>query len=129
MGLLVGILAVTGPEMATGGWQAYLSGDLQRWAHVATTWLGHLPGFLSALGVLAALATVAVRQVADRPDADLPAGPAGPADHAPPRALARHPARPVPNQPWALLPRRCRETPECRSAAQSWPELARREGS
>lgn len=80
MGVLVAILAVTGPDMATRGWQAGLSGDLQRWAHTATTWLGHLPGFLSAfavLVVLAALATVAVRQVADRPEAELPAGPAG----------------------------------------------------
>lgn len=71
MGVVVGILAVTGPDMATRGWQASLSGDAQHWAHLATAWLGHLPGWVTAAGVfvtLAALAAVAVRHVADSPD-------------------------------------------------------------
>ncbi|MHB1927854.1 MAG: cytochrome c biogenesis CcdA family protein [Acidimicrobiales bacterium] len=70
MGVLVGVLAVTGPDMATRGWQAALSGDAQHWAHVATAWLGHLPGWVTALGVFAALgvlAAIAVHQAADRP--------------------------------------------------------------
>ncbi len=78
MGVLVGVLAITGPDMASRGWQVILSGDAQRHAHVATTWLGHLPGWVTALGVFAALgvlAALAVRQVADRPDADPVIGP------------------------------------------------------
>ncbi len=69
MGVVVGVLAVTGPDMATRGWQATMSGDAQHYAHVVTTWLGHLPGWVTALGVFAALAVLvalAVRQVADR---------------------------------------------------------------
>ncbi|MHB8293354.1 MAG: cytochrome c biogenesis CcdA family protein [Acidimicrobiales bacterium] len=70
MGVIVAILAVTGPDMATRGWQATISGDAQHYAHLATTWLGHLPGWVTALGVFAALAALvvlAVRQVADGP--------------------------------------------------------------
>jgi len=69
MSVVVGVLAVTGPDMATRGWQATMSGDAQHYAHVVTTWLGHLPGWVTALGVFAALAVLvvlAVRQVADR---------------------------------------------------------------
>ena len=69
MSVVVGVLAVTGPDMATRGWQATMSGDAQHYAHAVTTWLGHLPGWVTALGVFAALAvlvTLAVRQVADR---------------------------------------------------------------
>ena len=71
MGVVVGVLAVTGPDMATSGWQATMSGDAQHYAHVVTTWLGHLPGWVTALGVFAALGVLvvlAVRQVADRAD-------------------------------------------------------------
>ncbi|MHB1929519.1 MAG: cytochrome c biogenesis CcdA family protein [Acidimicrobiales bacterium] len=77
MGVVVGVLAVTGPDMAARGWQAALSGDAQHYAHVATTWLGRLPGWVSALGVFAVLAVLvalAVHQVADRPDPALAAG-------------------------------------------------------
>ena len=79
MSVVVGFFAVTGPDMATRGWQATVSGDAQHYAHVVTTWLGHLPGWVTALGVFAALAVLvalAVRQVADRdeqePAADAP---------------------------------------------------------
>ena len=75
MGVVVGILAVTGPDMATHGWQASLSGDAQHWAHLVTAWLGRLPGWVTAAVVfvaLAALIAVAVHQVADPPDSDPP---------------------------------------------------------
>jgi cytochrome c biogenesis protein CcdA len=71
MSVVVGVLAVTGPDMATTGWQAAMAGDAQHYAHVVTTWLGHLPSWVTALGVFAALAALvalAVRQVADRAD-------------------------------------------------------------
>ena len=71
MGVVVGVLAVTGPDMATRGWQATVSGDAQHYAHVVTTWLGRLPGWVTAFGVFAVLAVLvvlAVRQVADRDD-------------------------------------------------------------
>ena len=67
MGLLVAVLAYTGPDMASRGWQVTVSGDAQQYAHTVTSWLGHLPGWLSAMGVFAALgvlAFLAVRQVA-----------------------------------------------------------------
>ncbi len=69
MGLLVGVLAYTGPDMASRGWQVTISGDAQHYAHLVTTWLGQVPGWLTALAVFAALgglAVVAVHQVADR---------------------------------------------------------------
>ncbi|MDA8284850.1 MAG: cytochrome c biogenesis protein CcdA [Actinomycetota bacterium] len=71
MGVVVGVLAVTGPDMATRGWQAAMSGDAQHYAHVVIAWLGHLPGWVTTLGVFAALGALvilAVRQVADRAD-------------------------------------------------------------
>ena len=77
MGVVVGVLAVTGPDMATRGWQATVSGDAQHYAHVATAWFGRLRGWVTALGVfatLAVLAALAVHQVADRPERDLAAG-------------------------------------------------------
>ena len=70
MGVLVGVLAVNGPDMATRGWQATMSADAQHYAHVVTTWFGHLPGWATASGVFAALAglaVIAVRQAADQP--------------------------------------------------------------
>jgi cytochrome c biogenesis protein CcdA len=68
MGVLVGVLAYTGPDMASRGWQVTVSGDAQHYAHVVTAWLGQLPGWITAVAVFAALGTlavVAVRQVAD----------------------------------------------------------------
>ncbi len=66
MGVLVGVLAITGPNMGTRGWQASLSSKLQHVAHVATTWLGPVPGWVVLLlivGVLALLARVAIHQI------------------------------------------------------------------
>ena len=71
MGLLVAVLAYTGPDMASRGWQVTVSGDAQHYAHVATSWLAQLPGWITALAVFAALgalAVVAVHQVANHSD-------------------------------------------------------------
>jgi hypothetical protein len=89
MSVVVGVLAVTGPDMATRGWQATMSGAAQHYAHVVTTWLGHLPGWVTALGVflaLGALVVLAVRQVADQPETDHEDGerPPAPVDAEPP---------------------------------------------
>jgi cytochrome c biogenesis protein CcdA len=73
MGVLVAILAVTGPNMATSGWQATMASELQHYAHVTTRWFGHVPGIITALallGALALLARLAVRQAAVRSDDD-----------------------------------------------------------
>ena len=69
MGVLVAILAVSGPNMATSGWQATMASELQHYAHVTTRWFGHIPGIVTALallGTLFLLARVAIRQVATR---------------------------------------------------------------
>jgi cytochrome c biogenesis protein CcdA len=66
MGVLVGVLAATGPNMGTRGWQASMSSKLQHDAHVATTWFGHLPGWVVLLflvSTLAILARVAIHQI------------------------------------------------------------------
>jgi cytochrome c biogenesis protein CcdA len=66
MGVLVGVLAVTGPNMGTRGWQATMSSKLQHGAHVATTWFAHLPGWVALLFLmtaLAILARVAIHQI------------------------------------------------------------------
>ncbi len=71
IGVIVGILAVTGPDMATQGWQATMASEAQHYAHFATLWLAHLPGWVTALGVFAALGALvalAVRQAADGSD-------------------------------------------------------------
>ena len=118
MGVVVGVLAVTGPDMATRGWQATVSGDAQHYAHVVTTWLGHLPGWVTALGLFAALAglvVLAVRQVADRDgdtegtepgDDDTSGEPASPccASDAPTAADLPAPDLPAPDLPVADLP-------------------------
>ena len=69
MGALVAVLAVTGPNMATTGWQATLASELQHVAHKATVWFGHIPGvvtLLVLLGTLSLLARLAIRQAASR---------------------------------------------------------------
>jgi hypothetical protein len=57
--------------MASRGWQVTVSGAAQHYAHVVTTWLAQLPGWITALAVFAALGTlavVAVHQVANHSD-------------------------------------------------------------
>jgi len=90
MGLLTMGLAVTGPGMSTAGWQVRITADLQHGAAVVASALRWLPGWATALLVLAALAGVfaaAARGRArphspdERPDGPAPAaGPAVPVD-------------------------------------------------
>ncbi len=64
---LTGITAVTGPASPTSGWQLRMVTTMQHLAHIATTWAGHVPGWLTALILLAVvvlLARAAVRQAA-----------------------------------------------------------------
>lgn len=66
MGVLVSVIAFTGPSMSTGGWQVALSTDLQHGAHEVVAFSSHLPGWLSALGVFVALAYVLRRAFSRR---------------------------------------------------------------
>ena len=79
MGALIVVSAFRGPDMAGGGWQASVSAWVQHIAHVVTTWLVHVPGWLSGLALLVALALVvrkAVRQAMGAANHDA-AGPGG----------------------------------------------------
>ncbi len=71
MGVVVVGLAVTGPSMAAGGWQARLTADLQHYASVVLDWLDSVPGWLSALGVFAVFAWVMRRAVRQQVDASI----------------------------------------------------------
>lgn len=68
MGALVAMLAITGPAMATGGWQASLTADLQHYSSVVLDWLDAVPGWLSGLVVLVILGWVVRRAVAQHLD-------------------------------------------------------------
>lgn len=63
MGLLVALLALTGPAMATGGWQARLTADLQHYASVVLDWLDGAPGWITGTGVFAALVWIVRRAI------------------------------------------------------------------
>ena len=71
MGLFTLAVAAQGKSMrSSGGWQTTLSAWLQHNAHVATVWAGSLPGWVSAIvvvGALAGLGWIALDQ-ATRPD-------------------------------------------------------------
>ena len=71
MGLFTLVFAAQGKSMrSSGGWQTTLSARLQHYAHVATVWAGNVPGWLSAIavvGALAGLGWIALDQ-ATRPD-------------------------------------------------------------
>jgi len=71
MGLFTLVVAAQGKSMrSSGGWQTTLSAWLQHNAHVATVWAGSLPGWVSAIvvvGALAGLGWIALDQ-ATRPD-------------------------------------------------------------
>jgi len=55
MGMLVGALAVTGPQMAPTGWQATLSGDIDHYASLITKALSAVPGWVFALLLVVSL--------------------------------------------------------------------------
>jgi cytochrome c-type biogenesis protein len=68
MGGVVIWIALRGNSMPTSGWQVSLSAHLQHYAHVLTQWAKTLPGWITGLAVvvaLAALAWKALRQAAD----------------------------------------------------------------
>lgn len=67
MGVLVSVIAFTGPSMPHRGWQVRLSTDLQHSAHDLVGWFGHLPGWVTAAMVLAAAAAVIRRALTKRP--------------------------------------------------------------
>ncbi|MDA8302451.1 MAG: cytochrome c biogenesis CcdA family protein [Actinomycetota bacterium] len=67
--VITGMTAITGPASPTSGWQLRMVTTLQHTAHVLTTGAGHVPGWATALGllaVLALLARMAVHQAAAR---------------------------------------------------------------
>lgn len=75
MGGVVIWIATRGSSMPTSGWQVSLSANLQHYAHVLTQWAQTLPGWITGLAVIAALAALAwkgLREAAvpDGEDAD-----------------------------------------------------------
>ena len=69
MGALTAVLGFTGTAMPRDGWQASASARLQHYGKVVLDWLDALPGWLTALAVLAALAALAWRAVNQHLDA------------------------------------------------------------
>lgn len=69
MGALTAVLGFTGTAMPRGGWQASASARLQHYGKVVLDWLDAIPGWLTALAVLAALAALAWRAVNQHLDA------------------------------------------------------------
>jgi len=69
MGALVVVLAFTGTAMPTRGWQVDLSARLQHYAKVMLSWLGVVPGWVSALVIFAALGLLLRKAVAQYLDA------------------------------------------------------------
>lgn len=68
MGILVVVLAFSGTAMTSSGWQARFGAEIQHYADVVLSWLDAIPGWLTALGVFAALAfilRIALRQHLD----------------------------------------------------------------
>lgn len=74
MGVVVGVLAVTGPDMATRGWQATISNDAQYYAHLAITVLEHFPGWVTTVVIFCALAALALRAVRQAAEPTLAGG-------------------------------------------------------
>ena len=91
--VITGITAVTGPASPTSGWQLRMATTLQHTAHVLTTGAGHVPGWVTALGllaVLALLARMAVHQAAARAPRGPEADERAEADAEPPAGAAPH---------------------------------------
>lgn len=85
MGVLTAILGVTGTAMPRDGWQAALSARLQHYGKVVLNGVDGVPGWITALAVVVALAGLARRAVNQHIDAviddeeDPPSGGAAPA--------------------------------------------------
>ena len=74
MAVLTFVLALTGPSMATTGWQAHLSARLGHYAHNVTSALSAVPGWITATALaagLGGLAWIAIGEQADRRQHDL----------------------------------------------------------
>ena len=73
MGTVTIVLAFRGASMRTSGWQVSLSARLQHAAHLATSWVGTLPGVLSVTAIVAAfagLSWIALNQATDEAISD-----------------------------------------------------------
>ena len=55
MGIVVIVIAFQGNSMPSSGWQLSLSAHVQHYAHVAEVWAGTVPGWITGIGVFAAL--------------------------------------------------------------------------
>lgn len=78
MGLVVTYVAFNGNSMPSSGWQLVVSADAQHYAHLTLAWLSRLPGWVTAVALLAAftgLAWLALRQTLLRPVRDDEAAP------------------------------------------------------
>ena len=69
MGVLTAVLGFTGTAMPRNGWQTSVSARLQHYGNVVLGWLDAVPGWLSALAVLAALGALAWRALDQHLDA------------------------------------------------------------
>lgn len=70
MGILTLVLAITGPSMATRGWQVTLTSRLQHWGHNFTTALGSVPGWVFFVVLIATLGWI-VRRALSQVDDEL----------------------------------------------------------
>ena len=59
MGVVVIVIAFRGNAMPSSGWQVSLSAHVQHYAHLLKLWLGTLPGWITGIGIFAALAALA----------------------------------------------------------------------
>jgi len=59
MGVAVIVIAFQGNAMPSSGWQLTLSAHVQHYAHLMGIWAGTLPGWITGLGIFAALAGLA----------------------------------------------------------------------
>jgi cytochrome c biogenesis protein CcdA len=61
MGVVVIVIAFRGNAMPSSGWQVSLSAHVQHYAHLIKVWAGTLPGWITAIGIFAALAALGWR--------------------------------------------------------------------
>ena len=70
MGGVVIWIATRGSSMPTSGWQVSLSAHLQHYAHVVTQWAQTLPGWITGIAVVAALAALAWKGLREAAEPD-----------------------------------------------------------